>query len=129
MTTILLVDDAPDVSDVIVALLTDEGFEVDACGRAEEALARLELYLPDLLMLDGRLPTMSGWECLDRLRGSAPTERLPVLMLTAALDDLQRNRRAPDSCTTYLAKPFDIDELLEAIRQVIETCRHEPVAV
>ncbi len=128
MTTILLVDDAPEVRDVVAAFLADEGYDVEACGRAEEALARIERSVPDLLILDGRLPTMSGWECLDRLRASDRTARLPVLMLTAALDDLERNGRAPDACTTYLAKPFDIDDLLAAIRGVIETCRRQPVA-
>jgi CheY-like chemotaxis protein len=129
MTTILLVDDAPEVRDVVAAFLADEGFDVGACGRAEEALARLELSLPDLLILDGRLPMTSGWECLDRLRASDRTAVLPVLMLTAALDDLERNERPPDECTTYLAKPFDIDELLEAIREVIETCHRQSMPV
>ena len=129
MTTILLVDDAPEVRDVVATFLTDEGFDVSAYGRAEEALAQLDLSLPDLLILDGRLPMMSGWECLDRLRAADRTVKLPILLLTAAIDELQRNVRPPDECTIYLAKPFDIDVLLDAIRTVIETCHRQPVAV
>ena len=129
MTTILLVDDAPAVRDMATLFLTDEGFEVETCGRAEDCLARLDATLPDLLILDGRLPGMSGWDCLRRLRESERTAKLPALMLTAAVDDIERARREPpDDCTTYLAKPFDLDELLAAIHGVIEKCMTESVA-
>src|SRR5215213_9145637 len=122
MRTVLLVDDVPEMRDLVTMVLTDEGFAVTACGGAEEALGRLVPSLPDLLILDGRLPTMSGWQCLDLIRASERTARLPVLMLTAAVDDLQPGKQKPtDDCTSYLAKPFDIDELLTAIDGVIET--------
>jgi DNA-binding response OmpR family regulator len=127
MTTILLVDDAPEIRDVVTTFLIDEGYDVTACGRAEEALTCLVLGLPDLLILDGRLPNMSGWQCLDLLRASEHTARLPVLMLTAALDDLEQAGQPPDACTSYLAKPFDIDALLATLRQVVETCNQESV--
>ena len=129
MTTILLVDDAPAVRDMATLFLSDEGFEVEACGRAEDCLARLDATLPDLLILDGRLPGMSGWDCLRRLRESERTAKLPVLMLTAALDDIEKaSHEPPDDCTTCLAKPFDLDDLLAAIHGVIETCASAPVA-
>jgi|SRR4051794_36252659 len=130
MTTILLVDDSPDIRDLVGSFLTDEGFDVIAYDRAEGMLIRLAVSLPDLLILDGRLPVMSGWQCLELLRASERTNRLPVLMLTAAVDDLGRARQEPpDDCTSYLAKPFDIDALLAAIHGVIETCNQLPVAV
>ena len=129
MTTILLVDDAPDVRDVTALFLTDEGFDVEACGRAEDCLARLAATLPDLLILDGRLPGMSGWTCLQQLGHSERTAKLPVLMLTAAVDDLERaSQDPPEDCTAYLAKPFDLDALLAAIHGVIDTCAGESVA-
>lgn len=129
MTTILLVDDAPDLRELMTTFLSDEGYDVTACATAEEALARLARSLPDLLILDGRLPGMSGWQCLDRLRAEDRTVRLPVLMLTAAVDDLQRATRPPDECTRYLAKPFELDALLAAIEDVIATCTEEPARV
>src|SRR5689334_7453400 len=54
--TIIVVDDAPEVRDVVTTLLADEGYAVTVCDRAEAALARLSLSTPDLLILDGRLP-------------------------------------------------------------------------
>jgi CheY-like chemotaxis protein len=129
MTTILLVDDAPEIRDVVATFLDDEGYVVTTAERAEEALPLLAVALPDLLILDGRLPGMSGWECLDLLRADERMGKLPVVLLTAALDDLQRIARPPDDCTAVLSKPFDLDALLEAIQGVIETCNREPAAV
>ena len=129
MATILLVDDSLEIRDVVSTLLIDEGHEATACDRVEEAMARLAPRLPDVLILDGRLEGMSGWQYLDLLRASDRTARLPVLLLTAAFDDLERLARPPDDCTSYLAKPFDIEDLLAAIYGVIETCNQQPVAV
>jgi CheY-like chemotaxis protein len=129
MTMILLVEDAQEITDVVATLLTDEGYEVAACERAEEALSRIAVALPDLLILDGRLPGMSGWQCLDLLRGAELSVRLPVVMLTAAIHELQSFARPPDDCTAYLAKPFDVDELLDAIQSILQTCNREPQPV
>jgi two-component system phosphate regulon response regulator PhoB len=129
VTTILVVDDAPELRDIMTIVLMDEGFEVSACGRADEALTRLACSLPDLLILDGRLPGMSGWQCLKLLRASDRTAKLPVLLVTAAIDDLERGEQEPtDDCTTFVAKPFDIDDLLAAIHKVIATCHRNSVA-
>lgn len=126
MTTILLVDDARDIKEVVTTLLTDEGFDVSDCDMAEEALRRMTVTLPDLLILDGRLPGMSGWECLDLVRSANGWPRLPVVMLTAAVNELQAFARTTDACTAYLAKPFDFDDLLVAISSILETCQHQP---
>jgi DNA-binding response OmpR family regulator len=123
MSTVLLVDDAPEIRDFVTMFLKDEGFDVAACGAAEDALTQIDRAVPDLLILDGRLPRMSGWECLELLRASAQTVTLPVLLLTAAVDELERGQQQPpDACTAFLAKPFDLDDLLATIQEVIESC-------
>ena len=130
MTTILLVDDAPDLRELLTTFLQEEGFTVTATDGAEKALALLAVDLPDLLILDGRLPGMSGWQCLDLLRAADRTVKLPVLMLTAAVDEIVKGQpEEPDDCTAYLAKPFDLDNLLAVMSGVIQTCNQEPVAV
>jgi CheY-like chemotaxis protein len=72
---------------------------------------------------------MTGWQCLDVLRADDRTARLPVLVLTAAVDDVHKLARPPADCTAYLVKPFDVDDLLAAIHGVIETCTRETVMV
>jgi DNA-binding response OmpR family regulator len=126
MGTILVVDDAPEIRDLLTAFLSDEGFDVLAYDAAEGALTQIDLAVPDLLVLDGRMARMSGWQCLQCLRASARTLTLPVLMLTAAPDDLKQADRPADNFTTYLAKPFDLDELLAAIFGVMATCDETP---
>ena len=129
MPEILVVDDSFAVRDAVAAFLHDEGYDVSTCASAEEAMAQVAMSLPDLLILDGRLPGMSGWQYLALLRQDNRTVHVPVLLFTAAIDDLMRAGRSSDPCTTYLGKPFDLDELLAAIRGVIETCDREAVAV
>lgn len=130
MTDIFLVEDDAAIQSVLEMLLTDEGFTVTSYHAAEAALAGLALTVPDALILDGQLPRMSGWECLGLLRAQEPTGKLPVLMLTGAVDKIERaQRRRADDCTTYVAKPFDIDEVLAAIHGVIQSCGQPAVAV
>ena len=129
MTTVLLVEDEPDIRDVVTELLLAEGYHVAATGNVEDASVQVTLAMPDTVILDGRLPGMSGWEWLDLLRSDARTARLPVLLLTAALDDLKRTPRPSDVCTAYLAKPFDLDELLAALEKVIAVCAEDTLAV
>jgi DNA-binding response OmpR family regulator len=129
MTTVLVIDDAPEIRDMVTEFLIGEGLAVVASGSAEEGLVLLDRSLPDLVILDGRLPGMSGWQCLELLRAAERTVRLPILMLTAAVDRLQTTAHPADDCTTYLAKPFDLDDLLASIHGVIQTCNQEPVAI
>jgi two-component system phosphate regulon response regulator PhoB len=130
VTSIVVVDDAPEIRDIVAMFLTDEGFAVTAYERVDAALARLAVSLPDLLILHGRLPEISGWQCLHDLRASERTNGLPILMLTAAVNDVDRARQEPpDDCTAFLTKPFNLDELLDAIHDVIDTCDRRPVAV
>lgn len=128
MSTVLLVDDVAQIRDVVTMFLTDEGYQVFAYGTCEEALLYLERTLPDLVILDGRLPGMSGWECLERLRVADRTAQLPVLMLTAAPGDAQQYAdMAAGACTRCLVKPFDLDGLLDALHELTETCDQQLV--
>ena len=128
MRKVILVDDVQEIRELVAAFLIDEGFSVTACERAEEALDHIAASLPDLLILDGRLPGMSGWQCLELLRAAERTARLPVIVLTAALSDLSTSD-PPDTCTAFLGKPFDLDNLLTAACEVTDSCRQQTVAV
>lgn len=126
MSTILLVDDVPQIREIVESFLTDEGYEVRTYDRAERALDWLQETLPDLLILDGRLPGMSGWRCLSLLRTNERTAKLPVVMLTAAPKDVLSydgpGAILDDPCTRCLTKPFDLDGLLEAMQSVLQSC-------
>jgi DNA-binding NtrC family response regulator len=118
---ILLVDDEPLLRRSLSTLLADAGYEVDQAETAGEALAQLGLSLPDLVLLDYRLPDRSGLEVLRRARRMAP--RLPVLMMTAHGTIGGAVEAMREGAYDYLEKPFEVDELLPAVERGLETAR------
>jgi CheY-like chemotaxis protein len=88
MASVLLVDDHPDLREVVGQLLQIEGHEVRYSPSAEDALAELSRHPPDAVIVDHRLPGMSGLQLLARLRGGESTRHLPIIVYSA--DDTQR---------------------------------------
>lgn len=118
MSSILLVDDDADLLRLLAMRLTAADYEVIAVGSAEEALARLAIERPQLVLSDVRLPDMDGLTLFDRIHHMHPT--LPVILLTAhgtIPDAVEATARGVYS---YLTKPFDGKHLLEKIAQALE---------
>jgi two-component system OmpR family response regulator len=122
---ILLVEDELRLRQALARALRDEGYAADMAHTGEEGLYKAENSAYDAILLDVMLPVFDGWEVLRRLRRRSQT---PVLMLTGcnALPDRVRglNLGADD----YLAKPFDIAELLARLRAVIRRSAGQPQA-
>jgi CheY-like chemotaxis protein len=113
---ILVVDDEPDILDVVVMMLEVEGYETKTARDGTEALTAIERERPSLVLLDMRMPRMDGWEFARTL-----AERgldIPVVVMTAARDA----RRWADEidADAYLGKPFQMDALIRTIRRVLE---------
>jgi DNA-binding response OmpR family regulator len=117
MTHILVVDDEPSIVTVVRGRLEREGFTVRALARGEEALARLETDPPELMILDVMLPGIDGFEVLRRLRGAG--HRVPVIMLTARDEDVDRIVGLEMGADDYLVKPFNPRELSARIRAIL----------
>lgn len=113
---ILLVDDDPELCELLSDYLGHEGFQVVAVHDAESALARLEQALPDLMVLDIMMPGQSGLELLQQMR---PRFRLPVIMLTGRGDEIDRILGLEMGADDYLPKPCNPRELLARIRAVL----------
>jgi DNA-binding response OmpR family regulator len=115
-TTILLVEDTPDLAQVIIRELTTAGYQV---YHAADGLTALELYAahrPHLVILDWLLPKMDGLEVLRRLR---QTSAAPVLMLTARSEEVDRVIGLEVGADDYLTKPFGMRELLARVRALL----------
>jgi two-component system OmpR family response regulator len=116
-TRVLVVDDEPAIRELVQTVLRYEGFEVAAAGDGRTALAELERFRPDLVVLDVMLPDLDGFGVQQRLveRG----HRIPVVFLTArdAVED--RVRGLTLGGDDYLTKPFSLDELVARIRAVL----------
>ena len=116
---VLAVDDEPDIRLLIELLLRQEGYLVQTAATGEEALAAIEHAPPDLVLLDIFLPGMSGWQVAERLRDAGLLPGLPVLMLSAHTDPGAPNRAADLGCRGFVAKPFDPDSLVHAVRDAL----------
>ena len=125
---ILVVEDEPDIRALIVHHLSRDGFRCQTAAGGTEALARIRTALPDLVVLDLMLPGMDGLEVCRRLRADPATSRLPVIMLTAKADEVDRVVGLELGADDYLAKPFSPKELVARVRAVLRRARPEQVA-
>jgi DNA-binding response OmpR family regulator len=111
---ILVVDDEPQITDVLVAYLEREGFDVSACGSVAEAMDGVERATPDLLVLDIMLPDGSG---LDVLRAAArPGTRIPTILLTARSEESDKIVGLELGADDYVTKPFSPREVVARVR-------------
>jgi phosphate regulon transcriptional regulator PhoB len=122
-TDVLVVEDEPDIRNLIVHHLTRDGFRCRTAATGPEALARVRAAPPDLVVLDLMLPEMDGLEVCRRLRGDPSTASLPLIMLTAKADEVDRIVGLELGADDYLAKPFSPKELVARVRAVLRRAR------
>jgi two-component system response regulator CpxR len=115
-TRVLVIDDDQELTSMLQEFLASEGFEVDCAADAASGLAAIRERPADLLVLDVMLPGSSGFDLLRSLRQSHP--RLPVLMLTARGEAVDRILGLELGADDYLAKPFDPRELAARLRAI-----------
>jgi two-component system, chemotaxis family, chemotaxis protein CheY len=111
---ILVVDDDPDIREVVSLTLEDEGYEVQSAGNGAIAMEHLQTWRPDVILLDMRMPVMDGWEFATRYR-QTPGPHAPIVVITAAHDAAER--AAQISADGAVAKPFNVDDLLKEVNR------------
>jgi len=116
---VLVVEDEPDLADLVALNLRQEGHEVVIAHDGATALAEIQRSQPDLLVLDVMLPDISGLEVCRRLRRSAQTIRLPVIMLTARSDEVDRVVGFEVGADDYVLKPFSPRELVLRVDAIL----------
>jgi signal transduction histidine kinase/CheY-like chemotaxis protein len=114
--TVMIVDDEPSIRRFLRHLLEQEGYDVLEAGSGGEALSRCPREKPDLVLLDLRLPDMTGFEILGRLKKDPETSAIPVIILSIVQDREEGFRLGADD---YLTKPVDRDKLMERIQRLI----------
>jgi DNA-binding response OmpR family regulator len=115
---ILVVDDDEHILRSLSQYLELEDFQVFSASSGPEALQLFAQEKPDLLVLDVMMPGMDGFQVLETLRQDPETAAVPVLMLTARDQHNDILKGYQMGATSYLVKPFNLDELVEAIREV-----------
>ncbi len=121
---VLLVEDDAELSDMLVRLLTDEGYDVAVARDGQRALHAGLTRSHDLIVLDRGLPAIEGLDVLGRLRRSGVST--PTLVLSALGNPADRVEGLDAGAEDYLSKPFDLDELLARLRALLR--RNEAVA-
>ena len=127
--SILVVDDEPHVSEMLQEFFLELGYTVDVATTGGEALSRASSKRPDAVILDMRLPDMTGDQLLTRLR--ALDGSLSIVMLSGDADDDVARRTVAAGAFQYLQKPFDFEVLQQTITRAVRAGRehHVPESV
>jgi DNA-binding response OmpR family regulator len=118
---VVVVNDSPELLELAEILLRDEEFDVKVTLTGSRALELIRTTMPDLVILDVRLPDVSGWDILQTLKLDARTASIPVLVCSAAVQELRElEQRLATMGVDVLIKPFAIDTLLARVRALVD---------
>jgi len=124
MPTILVVDDEHNIVELARLYLTNESYRVIEAGDGEAALELAHTQQPDLMVLDIMLPKLDGWEVCKRLRKEG--NELPIIMLTARDDDVDKIVGLEIGADDYMTKPFNPRELVARVKAVLRRTEAQP---
>src|SRR5205823_15040480 len=123
MATILVVDDDPDIRDLIQEILEGAGHDVTVAAEGQEALNKLKRRPYELIVLDIMMPTMNGYEVLEQIRAMPIRASTPVIVVTAKHDPTGVMREVKGGALDHLAKPFMPDELEDVVARALASNR------
>ena len=118
--TILLVDDEPDMLEMLGLRLKKAGYKVITAITGDECLQKAEDKYPDLILLDILLPGISGFEVARQLKKKSVTKDIPVIMVTALIGKDAEKKGLERGADYFISKPFDPEELLVKIKTILE---------
>jgi DNA-binding response OmpR family regulator len=128
MTRILLVEDDRDIAELVERYLQKAGFSTEVLSSGRDALKALAERPPDLLILDLMLPQVDGLEICRVARGNSRTAAIPIIMLTARVDESERIVGLEIGADDYIAKPFSPNELVARVRALLRRTQRQPAA-
>ncbi|MCA0941081.1 phosphate regulon transcriptional regulator PhoB [Yangia mangrovi] len=127
--TVLVVEDEPAQREVLRYNLEAEGFRVAAAGNGEEALVLLDEENPDVVVLDWMLPNLSGIEVCRQIKTRSDTRGLPVIMLSARSEEVDRIRGLDTGADDYVVKPYSLRELMARVKAQLRRARPSAVGL
>lgn len=125
--TVLIVEDEPAQRDILAYNLESEGYQVTRAENGEEALILIKEETPDLIVLDWMLPNVSGIEVCRQLKTRQETRTVPIIMLSARSEEVDRVRGLETGADDYVVKPYSVGELMARVR--LQLRRSRPAAV
>ena len=115
-----MAEDEPDIRELVSIVLKFDGFEVEAAADGIEALALAEAESFDLIILDVRMPRITGFEACRELRLREETRRIPIIFLSAKGQESEVQAGLAAGADEYIIKPFTPQELAERVRTILE---------
>ncbi len=119
MAKILIAEDEPDIRDLITFTLRFAGYEVVAASNGEEAVELARQEMPDMILLDVRMPKKTGYEACQMIKADPEMKNIPVIFLSAKGQESEIQTGLQAGATEYLLKPFAPDQLVALIRDVL----------
>ena len=120
MAKILIAEDERDIRDLITFTLQFAGHEVVSVQNGAEAVEQALAALPDLILLDVRMPKMTGYQACEALKAQPETQDIPVIFLSAKGQDTEIRQGLEAGAADYILKPFAPDELTAQVQQILE---------
>ena len=120
MAKILIAEDERDIRDLITFTLRFAGYEVTATTDGEEAYKTAQRILPDLILLDVRMPGMNGYDACKKIKANDKTQHIPVVFLSAKGQEAEVQTGIDAGAAEYIVKPFSPDQLTERVQAILE---------
>ncbi len=116
---ILVVEDEPEMLGMVSGFLKDNGYEISEAEDGEAALALVESFSPELILMDIQLPKIDGWVVCHRLKTDIRYKNIPIILFSGMLAGDGAADQTVEKCDYLLAKPVKMENLLEKVRQFI----------
>jgi DNA-binding response OmpR family regulator len=118
---ILIVDDERDIVKALMIRLRSSGYDVITAFDGAQGVFMANKEIPDLVILDIRMPAGDGFSVVEKLKGSNRTHRIPVIILTGSPETNAEEKAMGLGARFYIKKPYDPEELLDAVKRALET--------
>jgi CheY-like chemotaxis protein len=128
MTKILIVEDHPDMRELLAWQIEMMGFTPISAKHGKEGIEKAIAEQPNLILMDIMMPGMDGWEATRALRSNMVTKDIPILAATALFRDADLDRCIEAGCNDYIVKPFTFQELQEKLRRFFPSSNGAPAA-
>lgn len=128
MTKILIAEDEPDIRELVSITLKFAGFEVEATNNGQELLARVPEVKPDLILMDVRMPRVTGYEACKTLKDDPALSHIPVVFLSAKGQEEEVRLGMQAGAEAYIIKPFAPDELVLRVKDILSRVPARPPA-
>ncbi len=119
MAKILIAEDEPDIRELVAFLLRFAGYEVVAASNGEEAVQTAVREIPDLILMDVRMPRLTGYDACRMLKADPKMKDIPVVFLSAKGQESEIQTGLDVGAEEYLLKPFSPDELTNRVRSLL----------